>query len=85
MKTFIVLAGLLLVGCNASSEEPKIDDTFKTSALSPVADLGEVKVLDDVYKLAFEAAQATITYETAGERLDAIEAEIKKQLNEVAP
>lgn len=85
MKILFVLAALIFIGCNSSNELEKVDDTFKTSALSSVTDPGEVKVLDDVYKLAFEAAKATITYEIANTRLDAIEAEIQKELNEVGP
>ena len=85
MKIFFVFAALSFIGCNASNEQEEVDETFKTSTLSSLADPGEVKVLDDVYKLAFEAAKATITYEIANARLDAIEAEIQKELDEVAP
>ena len=85
MKIVLALAALTFIGCNSSNEQQLVDETFKTSTLSSVTDPGEVKVLDDVYKLAFEAAKATITYEIANARLDAIEAEIQKELNEVGP
>ena len=85
MKILFALAGLIFIGCNPSNKQEKADETFETSTLSSVRDPGEVKVLDDVYKSAFEAAKATITYEIANARLDAIEAEIQKELNEVGP
>ena len=85
MKIVLALAALIFIGCNSSNEQQVVEETFKTSTLSSVPNPGEVKVLDDVYKLAFEAAKATITYEIANARLDAIEAEIQKELNEVGP
>ena len=85
MKILFAFAALICLGCNSSNEQERVDETFKTSTLSSVTDPGEVKVLDDVYKLAFEAAKATITYEIANARLDAIEAEIQKELIEVGP
>ena len=85
MKILFALAALVFIGCNSSNKQEKADETFETSTLSSVRDPGEVKVLDDVYKSAFEAAKATITYEIANARLDAIEAEIQKELNEVGP
>ena len=85
MKIVLALASLIFIGCNSSNEQQVVEETFKTSTLSSVPNPGEVKVLDDVYKLAFEAAKATITYEIANARLDAIEAEIQKELNEVGP
>ena len=85
MKILFALAALIFIGCNPSNKQEKADETFETSTLSSIGDPGEVKVLDDVYKLAFEAAKATITYEIANTRLDAIEAEILKELNEVGP
>ena len=85
MKILLALTGLIFIGCNSSNKQEKADETFETSTLSSITDPGEVKVLDDVYKLAFEAAKATITYEIADARLNAIEAEIQKELNEVGP
>ena len=85
MKLLFAFTVFFLVGCTSSNEKESLEDTFNASALDQVADPGEVQVLDDVYKSAFEAAKATITYEIANARLDAIEAEIQKELNEVKP
>ena len=85
MKIFLFIAVLVFVGCNATNQHDKGEDAFKVSTLDSVNNPGEVKALNDVYKMAFQAAQATITYEIANDRLDAIDAEIQKELNEVGP
>lgn len=83
MKLLIVLCLLGLVlstGCDSSSEAPAFNQSV---SIGTPKNVGDVKVLDDVYKKAFEEAKATITYETANAQLDTIENEIQKELSEV--
>lgn len=86
MKNLTALIWILsfgLSGCETSSVDEVSGDALTTKSVMSVREMGEVKSLDDVYKLAYDAAKATITYETAASHLDSIETEIQKELNEV--
>jgi hypothetical protein len=80
-----ILLPMLLIGflaaCSSQSEPSATEDLVLLKTPKAV---GDVKTLDDVYKLAFDEAKATITYETANQHLDTIENEIQKELSEVA-
>ena len=83
MKSLIALGLIVLganIGCDSSSDATELNQRVSLGAPKKV---GDVKVIDDVYKKAFEEAKATITYETANAQLDTIENEIQKELSEV--
>ena len=69
-----------VIGCQSPSERSSTDELVSVKTPKSV---GDVKTLNDVYKLAFEEAKATITYETANQHLDTLEIEIQKELSEV--
>jgi len=81
---YLIALGLVVLAANAGCDSSLDASPSKERILlSPPKNVGEVKVLDDVYKKAFEEAKATITYETANAQLDTIENEIQKELSEV--
>ena len=79
------LLGFAMVACQESRVIADAKNEFSVTELDKNNDVGEVSTLDDVYKLAFEAAQKSITYENASTHLDQLEEKIHKEIEEVLP